>query len=67
MYFIGYVDEENAPISVPSPAASGVERQNPARAVEWLSLTNRFAAMPFPTIESTVGNTPLVRLQRLPG
>ncbi|MCK9563693.1 MAG: cysteine synthase CysM, partial [Bacteroidales bacterium] len=51
----------------PSPAASGVERQNPARAVEWLSLTNRFAAMPFPTIESTVGNTPLVRLQRLPG
>jgi len=23
--------------------------------------------MPFPTLESFVGNTPLVRLQRLPG
>ncbi len=28
--------------------------------------TSRFPVMEFPTLESTVGNTPLVRLQRLP-
>ncbi len=54
-------------------AAAGAPFSPPAAGAQCrfstLTLTapSRFTAMDFPTIEDFVGNTPLVRLQRLPG
>src|SRR5690606_2731967 len=43
------------------------DRQNPAPALKYNLRVHSCIPMDFPTIEATIGNTPLVRLQRLPG